>query len=272
MINNSGLNPTPIDYNDYSLPKTFGQAILSLPAEYIVIPERIMDQSGSDFCGAFSSTAVSESMDMQYLSPEFLFAKMKQITGDIYGYGGDLRSFCKAWIKYGTIKQSDAPFSLNDKDRNFLADYKNWPSELDMKAAEFKKESFFRVEKIQGLDLFDSIRQALFNNAIPKRTIFTGAMWYNDWTFAENGIIPTEYSEAAGLHAFRIIGWKNEYLIIQNSYSSRIGNDGLFYMHRQTVNKELTEPCYMFIDLGDIVPKPIGNFLQLLFQKLLNIL
>ncbi len=113
-----GLLPHKKDIRDFSYSQKFGSiSPLVLPKEfYLENPEevrkRIKQQGGTDACTAFSLTSVSEFQEGVILSPEYQFAKIKQITGDINGFGANLRDAAKSVIKFGSIKQEDSPFEL----------------------------------------------------------------------------------------------------------------------------------------------------------------
>ena len=81
-----GLLPLPKDKKDFSFGSVFGSADLAeLPLEFrIGTPLQIKNQFNSDMCTAFGSSSVSEDQEGVLLSPEYIFAKTKQIAGELY--------------------------------------------------------------------------------------------------------------------------------------------------------------------------------------------
>ena len=131
------------------------------------------------------------------------------------------------------------------KDRNFLADYKNWPSELDWQAGAHKQKSYFKV--VGQFDPFDNLRASLF---LYKRPAVLGLIW--GWPLTQ---VFLQGTPSAGFgHAITAIGYdrKNgeDFLIIQNSYGLQAGDKGRHYLSRETYNTYYEMfGCFMFIDL-----------------------
>jgi len=257
----SGLLPTPTDPRDYSYAKNFGVGFrVDLPEEYVVrLP--IKNQAHTDFCTAFAACTVSEAQEGIQLSPEWLFSRY----GKPGVYGADLRQAMKAGVKWGFLSKDRSPFDVHNQERDFLADKANWPSNLDLFAEFSRKKGYFQADL--PFNKFESIKQTLWQNKNKKCLILTGSKWYNEWSYAPNGIVPLVYEDFVTLHAFAIIGWKGDYIVVQNSYGEDVGDKGLFYFPKEVVEKEFIEPMYMYIDLDEI-PAPVGSPLQILFFKI----
>lgn len=262
-----GLQPLLKDRRDFSYHKTFGSAAIDprqLPTNFVLAqPLKIKDQGDTDMCTAFASSEVAEDQDNIEMSPEWFFSKEKELLNDYAGYGADLRTACKTATKFGFLPQSNAPFSLENQPRDFLANWNNWPRELDAIAAQFKKYSYFAVENF-STDLFDSIRVTLWDNATNKESILAGSDWFAEWNGCAGGVIPQAYSMKVAQHAFKIYGWKNiggiPYLIIQNSEALSGGDNGLLYFPREVVNKQFTYGLFCFVkQQTDYTIKTIGN-------------
>jgi len=241
-----GLNPLKEDIRDikfgavYSLP-----ALKELPAEYETgKPINIKNQQQLDFCGAFSGTAVSEDQEAIELDPLYQFAKIKQISGDPEEWGTDLRTIGKSFKEFGSIEKKDAPFGM-EKERNFLADHKNYPIDLDDKAKIHKKQSYMFVGG--SYDFFDNIRATLWANRDKKKSCVIGVLWASEWTNS-NGIIKEKGTPQEG-HAIKVFGWKmiegEPFLKIQNSWGETVGDKGVFYFPRNIIN--------LFSSFGGIV-------------------
>src|SRR3990167_7154084 len=100
-----GLLPLKKDNRDIPFGSLFSLPDLSeLPKEFLIPALEIKDQGVSDLCTAFAASALAEFQDEVLLSPYYTFAKGKQLSRDIAGWGLDLRTICKAATKCGFLK------------------------------------------------------------------------------------------------------------------------------------------------------------------------
>ncbi len=248
-----GLLPLKKDNRDFSFKKQFGTTgIDNLPDEFEVENAiYVEDQRDTDMCAAFAVTSVSEDQEGVDLDPLYTFAKIKQIQGDWSVWGADLRDACKSQIKYGAIKKELSPHTISE-DRDFIANWENWPEELDEKAIEHRKNSYFRVD--EGFDTFSDIKLAIWQNRAKKRSILTGVRWQHHWLDSSNGIIKNNNGVSLFGHAFKVSGWKKingeEYLIAVLSNGREIGDAGRFYFPREIVNQEFIYGAYMLEDIN----------------------
>ena len=254
-----GLRKDVKDRRDFKFGVVFQLPKLEeLPKEFnLGDPLRIADQGDSDLCTGFASCAVSEDQEHIALSPEYVFAKTKELEGDYTTWGADLRMACKAQQKFGTIEKKLAPFNLETHSRDFVANWLNWPTELSENALSHRKVSYFLVTG--PYDVFDNFRATLWANREEKQSIITGCLWHYSWTGSPNGIIP-KFSLDRGEfgHAFKIFGWKEiagePYLIAQLSNGTQIGDKGIFFFPRNVVNKEFFN-AYTFKDVDPVIIK-----------------
>ena len=248
-----GLQALPKDDRDFSFGAIFGLPKLEeLPDEYSVAkPLKIKDQGYSDMCTAYALTAVSEDQELVELNPFYTFGKTKQIMGEWESWGADLRSACKSAVNYGFIPADGIIKVPDDEDRDKAANWENWPQETDQEAARHKKRSYFGVTG--QYDTFDNLRATLWQNRAEERSVIAGCVWRNEWTQAGGGIIPRSYGDRGFGHAFKVFGWKKIdeelYLIAQLSNGAEIGDGGIFYFPRDTVNKEFTFGLFTFKDM-----------------------
>lgn len=252
-----GLLQLPKDNRDFSFGKAFGTIDLKeIPNNFVVAePLKIENQGGTDFCTGYASSSVSEDQEGVDLCPLYAFAKIMQVRGDWMVWGSDLRSACKAAVRFGFIKKDDSPFTLKEG-RNFLANWNNWPKEMDKKAEVYRKKSYFRVN-----DSFDAFRSALWQNRGHRCSIITGTRWRSGWTEAKGGIIFDFPSRFQFAHALKIYGQKEIdgqlYLMAQLSNGEGIGDRGTFYFSREVINRDFTYGAYMFHDIDPDEAKKI---------------
>lgn len=276
QIRGSGLIPPKKELInlDFSYQKQFG-GIKELPESDFVVAEPlgIKEQEQSDLCTAFGTASVSEDQEGVELAPEYSFAKIKELMGDWQGFGGDPRQACLAATKYGFLEKDKCPYQLANHERDFIANWKNWPPELDSQAGEHRKKSFFVVDGQK--DLFDSMRAVMWANRSEKRSIFTGCYWQNSWTNITGGIIPKDSMNLSiNPHAFKIFGQKRIngeiHLVAQLSNGTEIGDNGKFYFPRNIINRFLF--AYTFKDLDpEEAKRNQWSLVQLLKYKLLKL-
>lgn len=183
-----------------------------------------------------------------YFDPLYQFSKTKQIRGEFNQYGANVRDVMLSFVKYGALMKSQSPFTYDegkptDKDRNFIADWNNWPQTLDALAAQRKAPSFFSVTGQN--DTFDNIRSVLWQNKQTglKSGVIFGTYWKADWgTIIPNDGLSPEVN-ATGAHCVWIRGQKTIggviYLVVQNSYGAGAGDNGLFYFPREVINRNV---------------------------------
>lgn len=260
-----GLLPTPDDERDFSLGGVFGVIdIKQVPIGDWVVSEplEIKDQRRSDMCTGYSLAAVSEDQEGVPLDPGFAFAMIKRERGEVNQYGASLRDGVKVAVNTGLIKVGDNPDDFSNEDRNFIANWRNWNlGVLLPKAEEHKKASYFKVDG--PYDTFDNIRAALWQHRAEKRSVYTGCIWQNTWSNSEGGVISKKPGAGSFGHAFKVFGVKyfkgEPYLMVQNSYGTDVGDNGIFYFPRNIVNAYFTFGAYMFKDMPLDVAKNLNE-------------
>lgn len=208
---------------------------------------------------ALASTGKNAAMNLSLLSmlihengddfdELYQMAKIKQIRGEYKSFGANLHDAAMALVKYGSLPRSKTPFTfgtgkITDRNRDFLANWLNWPSALDQIAAQHKVGSFFNVDGAG--DTFDNIRSALWLNASKSQgyEVMFGLNWRPEWTYAAGGVIDEAYSSSAGNgHCIKLIGQKMiggvPFLVLQNSWGKQYGDGGLYYVSRRVINAE----------------------------------
>lgn len=260
----TGLLPLPANpgkSKDFSKTVVFGASKPNdIPTVDFVVatPLKIKDQRNTDFCSGFATSEVSEDQEELELDPLFQFAQIKRIIGDFKGWGADLRSAGMALVTHGSLPQKFAPFTIESHERDFLADWTNYPVDLSNIALGYKKKSMFFVDG--PFDDFDNIRVTLWENREKKQSVIAGVMWRNSWSKAEGGIIPPSgwEDERGGGHCVKIFGQKKinsrYYLMVQNSWGESAGDKGIYYFPREAINHEFAPYGQIFfsdMSIGD---------------------
>lgn len=267
-----GLLKLKKDSRDFSHHKIFGSVALSdLPLEFSIATPQINNQGTSDFCPGESTSEAAEDFYNETFSPEYSFAKIKEILGNWQQPGADLRTAMKAGIKYGFCPQNLAPLNLASNGRDQCANPANWPLSCDLAAGPYKFGGFLAVDG-PG-DTFSNIQNALFTQ---KMAVVAGSNWYADWEQDPGGIIPKTYSILfSTLHATNFFGWKQingqPYLMLQNSEGEDVGDRGIYYFPRSVVNKEFNDGLFYFVKQAPSNIQTVGNWLQILIESILRL-
>lgn len=205
----------------------------------------ILDQTDLDFCTAFATVSLQYLIFGMQFDPLYQMAKAKQIRGSFSGFGASLRDAAKSVLRFGSLPAKLAPYTHNrsetDKDRDFLANWNNYPLNFDNFSTKYRDLSYFSVDG--PLDIFDDIRSSLYLHRTERQAVLFGLNWRPQWTYAPNGVIPDKYIPSNGEgHAVAIIGQKTikgkMYLVVQNSWSDKMGDNGIYYFPRSVVNYE----------------------------------
>lgn len=241
---NGGLLPLPLDPRDVTVGGLFIQP-LALPSEFSLhYPFKVKDQGQSDFCAAYSTCEASELQENVELCPEFSFALSKVISGDPEEWGQDLRTMAKAHTKYGALEETLSPLHGPP---DLVRKIENWPklNNLLNLAITHKKETY-AFTKGNG-DAFTNICSWLYKFKYEKRAVVLGVLW--DWP-SDQKYIDT-FAKGGFGHAVLALGWKGDYLKILNSWGESAGDHGIFWLHRDVVNQNVSAyGALMFIDIS----------------------
>lgn len=246
-----GLTPTPEDERDFNFGAVFGMPDLAdLPRSYKVSePLEIKNQYESDMCTAFGATAVSEDQELVTLSPEYQFAMTKKLMGSWKRWGADIRTACKVLTKIGSIEPKRVPLELrlsqDNKNRNEIANWENWPKGIELYAEKHKKQSYFSTHG--NYSTFDNMRSVLWQTRKEERSILTGVLWQSQWSSMKR--IDADFRNGQFGHAFKVFGWEDNYLIAQLSNGTNVGDNGIFYFNKDIVNTHFTFGGYTFSDM-----------------------
>ena len=204
------------------------------------------NQKSTTRCIGYASAVNGGYIYNQRYHPDWQAAKIGQIQGrTVDNNGGDPNATMKSQRDYGYVPYETIPtaFSLEiNTIENTGMDV--FGTQYDLAAEPYKVAGFVKVDG--PLDLFDDIRSSLLQayDPVTKKgaTVQAFGRWYQEWTYAENGIIKNGYQILAGYHCYLFIDWKNingvDYLIAHNSYGYENGDNGLFYFPRDIVNRE----------------------------------
>lgn len=261
-----GLRQRKEKTTDFLMGSIFGYPELPPDIDFDVSTfVKIKDQGNNDQCTAYAICAVSEDQEGVELNPDYTFAKTKQLSeGDIESWGATLEdAFKSACLPkgFGFISQTlfdNEGLGLSGIEN--LRDWKSWPKELDERAKEHAKESYFWIRDIGYDDMFDAIRAYLWKFKNKNQSVASGIFWSNEYTIAPNGIIDKIGKKSYG-HAFKLKGQQfingKPYIVCQLSNGENIGDKGIFYMSREIINTCKKFGAGMLVDL----PRQEAEFL-----------
>jgi hypothetical protein len=240
-----GLLETPVDNRDFKLGSIVRLPKLAeLPESFRLETLGVKDQGQTDFCTAFSTDLLSEMQEGKTLCPEWGFATSKYISGDVSGYGQDLRTALKRHVEYGSLPYYEGVPSLVNQDSDFLRDMKNWPINTFDLAKPQKKKSYFKVSG--QYDSFDNVKASIWKFRGQKQGVVIGIVW--QWPLAD--VILHGYQGNGFGHAIAIIGWTAEGLLLQNSAGLEAGDKGTHILPRAEANYFIQRyGAYMMVDL-----------------------
>lgn len=262
----TGLRETPEDQRDFPLGGVYGVIdIKRVPMGNFNLPKPLVikDQESKDFCAAFMATEMSEDQEGEELGADWQMAMIKELLGEWESWGSDLRTAILSLVKVGSVPKKIQDEFLRTvgekaKDRNFLANWNNWPAHFKEIAKKYRKESLFAVQGPH--DAFDNVRAALWQHKEDKCSVGLGVMWRYNWNECEGGIIPLEAVGPGEGHAMKAFDQvvKNgvQYLALQQSWGIDVGDRGIFYASREVFNAYFANfKLFMVKDLPVAVAK-----------------
>lgn len=236
----AAANPQIVNIN-----RIYAGQSLTIPGMGIVI----LDQTDLDFCTAYCKCEIAYQEFGIRFDPLHFMAKIKQVRGEYQQPGANLRDAALASVRFGFLPIQYAPYTHdtggpNDKPRDFLANWANYPAALDSMAARYKMGSFFTLDGTG--DAFDNIRSAMQLHRSERRSVDFGLNWRPEWTASAKGlIVDSGYVASSGEgHDGDFIGQKTfpgesePRLVWQQTWGPLYGDGGLFYFPRSVVNKE----------------------------------
>lgn len=178
----------------------------------------IKNQLHTDFCVGCAIASDAESIVGELCEESYSFVVGRKMSFKKLKDRG-LQPTPALWgaIKYGVLPKRFSPYSIASHSRDFLADFNNW-SDLQ-KYAVYPFGSFKSV----GKDF-----ETIYNTA-KTESLIVGLYWQPEWN--KNPIIDNIHSFSKyEPHEVRIIGVKDDKIVIQNSKGSDKGDNGLWYM------------------------------------------
>jgi hypothetical protein len=197
---------------DYSHHKSVKLGETPLQNELLYLSE-ILDQGTAPHCTAYQAVAVRSSMKNKSYDPEQQW--IEETTLGATAEGTDIQTALATGVKVGFVPNGTT-------------------TSVDQASC------YLWVNINNGMDLFDSCRRAIQDAGCP---LSAGICWMQEWD--SNSVVDKLGTIVAGGHAVKIAGWKQinnvPYMVIQNSWGTQMGDNGLWYFSRDVFNKVFGE-------------------------------
>jgi hypothetical protein len=256
-----GTGPTRRDKRDFSFHRTFGAAALpELPPEYSCDAGLTMpDQNADGFpfgCTGYTQADLCTDEDGIVFDAAFTYRKTCELEGHDTTSGCQIRNSLKTTIAYGLIPKND-------------------PNQDPLR---YRRGKYFNVDKVPGLDWFDSIRSTLWLNRQERRAISTGTPWYPSFNRSRKGAASLDNSDPASLpwHNWAIKGWKiingSPYLIAKAWQGADYGDHGWLYFDRPTVNRLMDVWGVAAFTVRKFAPEDVKTIKQTVTEACLSLI
>lgn len=254
MNRKMGCLESPMDLRDYRVAKVVKTKI-ELPQEFELEPTAIKDQGSVGSCVAHAISSMLEKDGKSYS------------TGWIYGYRPDEyyqgqgmypREALKTIKNLGAVKYKNFPYNIEMQQAKAMVD--NRLETLKEYAQEKQILSYARLYSAQ------EIKEFLYQTKLPIPFAITT---YNYLELDEHDIIllPDRDAVATGSHMMLIIGWNELGFIIQNSWGTDWGDNGLALL---PYDYYINEAWGVTVEEEPIIVKPDFYWIRRIIQIIIN--
>jgi hypothetical protein len=228
--------------------KRYGAAVLAFPRTLGRQRRKPLDQEDTNFCTAYGE-AVSNGYEQECdFSGAFQTAAESEYLGAPIMQGADPYPSMQATYIMGSLPADLSPFELNKDGAVFIANWRNWPSELFRYAKRYKTPLV--PYYVDGpYDTFDNIRNALYQAFLANETGVVKAFgyWFESWNVqamnrALRGVLrlPDPLEQPVSRHRYTFIDFDEKdgrpVLVAAMTQGEGYGDGGFVYMDRETVN------------------------------------
>lgn len=241
-----GLIQQKRDGTEFKLGSVFNLPDLKdLPKEFQFKPLEIKNQERDDGCVGCAVSSASELQENRIQDEHFSYLAGKEVSPTKDAWGLTLKEGLKGAVEFGTLDK-DIVDSMKLKPVDFR-DLDDFPSTCRLDALNNKKKSYFEVVDDKGHDVFDDIRRSIYYFRDKRQGVVFGLTWgYN----LKDNVLKDIKDKGYG-HCMLAIGFKDNYLIVQQSAGKEAGDNGIILVHRDVINHEvpLYGGAFMLIDM-----------------------
>lgn len=191
--------------SDYSYHLSHKLGVAPLPSELLFLSQ-ILDQGSVDECTSYSGVATRYNELNTTFDPALFWNQEVAFAGNNGATGFDIEVPAATAVELGFPNGNP--------------------------------KSYFWISPNNGQDLFDSVRTCMFQQ---NRPLTGGMMWMDEYTDTPLGEIVSIGQTPLGGHCIKIAGWQTmdsgiTYMVLQNSWGTSVGTNGLYYMPREVFN------------------------------------
>lgn len=258
-----GAIPSPPDIRDYILAVP-NIDISTLPKTYLNPPAAIKHQGTHSTCVAYTLASLiefhnfKESKNYARFSTDFIYGC--RVDSDYFGEGMYLRDGLKVIQKYGDVEYFLLPGNTNV------------PQACDKVNSSFEKLKTFaypnRISTYYKINSLDELKYALYHDG----PVAAGMKWYSNSEVNKDGVYIFNSTSSPFGHAVLIVGWDEENIIVQNSWGTNFGKNGLFYVPFDKVKEVFTELYGVTDDITNIkTPSDVTKLISPIINLALKI-
>lgn len=245
----------PIDHDRHytkSHEKHFGAAQVTFPQSLHRKRRTVLDQYETNFCTEYGEATSGSYEQERDFSGEWETAAAGIYLGAPIMNGADPYPSMQVPTIMGYLPQEVSPFSLIEKGPEFVAQWKNWPSELAAIASQYRSKLI--PYYIDGPhDIFDNVRNALYQAflANEKGVVKAFGFWYESWNEQAENIssavkgrirCPDMNEQPVSRHRYTFIDFDTDIvgapvLVAALTQGEDFGDRGFLYFDRKTINQ-----------------------------------
>ncbi|HDL02487.1 MAG TPA: hypothetical protein ENH20_01485, partial [Candidatus Pacearchaeota archaeon] len=255
------IAPDPKDPRDYQL-ADIQETKVELPEEFDLRDKMTpvgIQKWGS--CTSWGTCAVKEYWDSkQYnqtinLSEKFVYHNTKKISG-LWNIQGDyVVNAIKSVCKYGAPLLKDYPDTRELTWNKYV--HKEPSPEVYGKAEKYKGKTYWSVGRT-----LNEFRSAIYQNRCP---VIFGMEWYLSYNRTDkDGKLRLPVGKPVSGHALACAGWTKDKLWVKNSWGTRWGKNGYFYIPFDEFEKYNIWNARVLLDEGT---KPIEGWVAVKFLR-----
>ena len=249
---------------------------LNLPPSYdvgdVIGP---VDQGATRFCAEYTTRELCADIDKLPYDVNWNVAVTGKLAGAPIVNGTDPQTAMEAMVIFGLLHPEQCPqgYTWQEKGPDFISEWRNWPNDCFLKAAEHERKGF-DLHLIDGpYDPFDDIRAQMY---LHKRSAGMATQWYTHFNNPDSdGCIPTpDVLGGYSWHMYTAKGWD----IVQGVPRLKVkpyegagyGKGGYSYFTREQVNFLAQNPMAHFLMFADSANKQ--TFINAFIERLIRYL
>lgn len=237
----TGALHRPIDNRDYKL--GYSQTPIVIPdvymPDYSSLPVKYQGPAPYGTCGGHAGAAMESFLEMQDLSPKYLWKQIRAflpvnipLNQDLGGT--DMKTIFQTLQNFGDCHESLLPNVLAPS----MAEYTD-PSTLTNEQENDAYPHGITSYAFTDNPSWEQLRQAIYQNkAIIALVDIGDGWWINGWS--ESATCPLKFGSPAGKHFIVLWGYDDKYIYFRNSWGTQWGKNGDGYFDRSYLSHILS--------------------------------